>query len=287
MGSRHNCQIIIRRLFAVNTESESSSDVRFSLPTCPAKVADVAILTSLLSVSTLLSRLRLGHLRKDLMQRRFVDLSYPLDPSTPPFPGDSPVEVEVQTTIPAHLPPGTPGFMNTSNVRTSLHTGTHMDAFFHFFHGGATIDQIPLTQCIGPALMIDLSARKSKKRITAHDLAPHQQAISQTPKVILNTGWAQNWGESRYFTDYPPLTEDAARFLVDCAIELIGIDTPSVDYSPYDAHFVLLGNDVLIVENLTNLDQIGQPLFEFAAIPLKITGRDGSPVRAIAVTGET
>ena len=175
--------------------------------------------------------------------------------------------------------------MNTSNVRSSLHTGTHMDAFFHFYHDGATIDQIPLEQCIGPALLLDLSTKQAKEEISADDLAPHREAISHTPKLILNTGWAQNWGKTRYFTDYPSLTEDAARFLVDRGIELIGIDTPSVDYSPNDAHFVLLGNDVLIVENLTNLDQIGQSLFEFAALPLRITGRDGSPVRAIAITG--
>lgn len=221
------------------------------------------------------------------MQPGIVDLSYPLSPSTPPFPGDSPVEIEVRTSIPADLPPLAPGHMNTSNLRTSLHTGTHMDAFFHFYHDGATIDQIPLAQCIGPALLLDLSTKLPKEEITADDLLPHRQAISRTPKVILNTGWAQNWGNDQYFTDYPPLTGDAARFLVDCGIELIGIDTPSVDYSPNDAHYVLLGHEVLIVENLTNLDQIGQSHFQFVALPLKITGRDGSPVRAIAIAGET
>ena len=218
------------------------------------------------------------------MQPRIVDLSYPLAPSTPPFPGDSPVEIEVRTSIPASLPPGTPGHMNTSNLRTSLHAGTHMDAFFHFYHDGMKIDQIPLAQCIGPALLLDLSTEQAKEEITADDLLPHRQAISRTPKLILNTGWAQNWENACYFTQYPALTGDAARFLVDCGIELIGIDTPSVDYSPNDAHFVLLGHEVLIVENLTNLDQIGQPNFQFVAMPLKITGRDGSPVRAIAIT---
>ena len=221
------------------------------------------------------------------MQPRTVDLSYSLAPSTSPFPGDSPVEIEVRTSIPADLPSGTPGHMNTSNLRTSLHTGTHMDAFFHFYRDGATIDQIPLAQCIGPALLLDLSTKQAKEEITAGDLAPHRQAISRIPKVILNTGWARNWGNAQYFTHYPALTGDAARFLVDCGIELIGIDTPSVDYSPNDAHFVLLGHEVLIVENLTNLDKIGQPHFQFVALPLKISGRDGSPVRAIAITEET
>ena len=220
------------------------------------------------------------------MPRRTVDLSHSLDQSTPPFPGDDPVEVTVKTLIPADLPPGTPGYLNTSVLRASLHTGTHMDAFFHFFHGRATIEQIPLAQCTGQALLVDLSHKRAKEEITEDDLAPLQESLSRTPKVVLNTGWAKNWGQPLYFTDYPALTGGAARFLVDCGIELVGVDTPSVDYSPNDAHFVLLGNDVLIVENLTNLDQIGQALFEFTALPLKITGRDGSPVRAIAIVEE-
>ncbi len=220
------------------------------------------------------------------MPRRTIDLSHPLDQSTPPFPGDDPVEVTVKTSIPADLPPGTPGHLNTSLLRASLHTGTHMDAFFHFYHGRATIEQIPLGQCMGPALLVDLAHKRAKEEITEDDLAPLRDSLSRTPKVVLNTGWAQYWGQPLYFTGYPALTGAAARFLVDCGIELVGVDTPSVDYSPNDAHFVLLGNDVLIVENLTNLDQIGQPLFEFTALPLKITGRDGSPVRAIAVVEE-
>ena len=221
------------------------------------------------------------------MQRRIVDLSYPLDQSTPPFPGDAPVEITVQMSIPAALSPGTPGYLNTSIVRASLHTGTHMDAFFHFYNDRATIDRIPLAQCIGPALLLDLAYKRSEEEITEDALAPYRELLSRTPKVILNTGWAQNWGKALYFTEYPALTGNAARFLVDCGVELVGVDTPSVDYPPNDAHLVLLGNDVLIVENLTNLDQIGRPLFDFTALPLKITGRDGSPVRAIAVVEES
>ncbi len=220
------------------------------------------------------------------MQRRIVDLSYNLDPSTPPFPGDPRVAVNVQMSIPANHPPGKPGYLNASTVSASVHTGTHMDAFFHFYHGRLTIDQIPLAQCMGPALLIDLAHKQAKEEITGDDLDRYRESISQTPKVIFNTGWAQNWGKALYFTDFPVLTGDAAQFLVDCGIELIGIDTPSVDYPPNEAHFVFLGNDVLIVENLTNLDQIGRPLFYFHALPLKITGRDASPVRAIAVVEE-
>ena len=67
--------------------------------------------------------------------------------------------------IPADHPPGTPGYLNTSIVRASLHTGTHMDAFFHFYNDRATIDRIPLAQCIGPALLLDLAYSGPKRRL--------------------------------------------------------------------------------------------------------------------------
>lgn len=79
------------------------------------------------------------------------------------------------------------------------------------------------------------------------------------------------------------MTGDAAEFLVDRGITLIGVDFPSIDRPPFPAHEMLLGNDVLILENLTNLDAVTGPVFQLSAIPLRIIGRDGSPVRAIAI----
>ncbi len=99
---------------------------------------------------------------------------------------------------------------------------------------------------------------------------------------MLNTGWHHRWGSADYFTAHPVITGEAAQFLVDCGVMLVGVDTPSVDRAPYPAHLVLLGNDVLIVENLTNLDAIDGDDFEFIALPLAVVGRDGSPVRAAA-----
>jgi kynurenine formamidase len=217
------------------------------------------------------------------MKQSIIDLSYPLDTATPPFPGDLPVELSIQAAIPADHPPGTPGAMNVSRFATGVHVGTHMDAPFHFYREGQTIDQIALERCTGRALLIDLAHKQAKEAITADDLLPHQEAIRQTRKVILNTGWATHWQQTDYFTDFPALTADAAQFLLACGVELVGVDTPSVDTYPYPVHFALLGNQVLIVENLTNLDRIGQRLFHFTALPLKLTGRDASPVRAIAI----
>ena len=217
------------------------------------------------------------------MKQSIIDLSYPLDAATPPFPGDPPAEIVVQATIPAEHPIGVPGAMNVSRLHTGLHVGTHMDAPFHFYRGGRTIDQVLLTQAVGPAVLVNLGRKAAKAEITVEELLPHEAAITQTRRLILNTGWASHWGQPDYFTDFPVISAAAAQLLVDWGVILVGIDTPSVDTHPYPVHFALLGNDRLIVENLTNLDHIQQTLFQFIALPLKITARDASPVRAVAI----
>jgi len=104
----------------------------------------------------------------------------------------------------------------------------------------------------------------------------------RTRKAVLNTGWAQKWGEPGYFTEHPRLSGEVAEFLIACGVHLVGVDMPSVDRPPYPAHVALLGSGAVIVENLTNLDAIGSQVFQIFVVPLKIRGRDGSPVRAIA-----
>ncbi len=217
------------------------------------------------------------------MTGRIVDLSYNLDESTPPFPGNGRVEISVVQTIPAHHPAGKHGKSNVCSVKTNVHTGTHIDAPFHYYRDGQSVDDIPLNRCMGKACLIDLSSKSPNANITTRDLRQYQDKIHHTPNVILNTGWAENWGMNNYFIDFPVLTPDAAKLLVDSGASLIGIDTPSIDKPPHDSHFIVLGNDVLIVENLTNLDRIGSEFFQLIALPLKITGRDGSPVRACAL----
>jgi kynurenine formamidase len=86
----------------------------------------------------------------------------------------------------------------------------------------------------------------------------------------------------RSLTDHPVITREAAQLLIGCGVHLVGVDFPSVDVPPFETHLELLGHGVLIVENLTRLEEIRGNTFHFTALPLKIVGRDGSPVRAIA-----
>jgi kynurenine formamidase len=211
------------------------------------------------------------------MSSQAIDLSYDLEISTPVYPGDAGMEIKILETTSAKIPDRRA--LNNSRFSVSIHTGTHMDAPFHFFDNGRTIDQIPLDRFFGPAFCVDLSGDRV---IDAAKLKPFEAKIRKQPKVILYTGWSSHWKQADYFTDHPCLTGDAAQFLVDAGVHLVGLDTPSVDLPPFPAHLVLLGNGVVIVENLRNLDAIPQETFELIVLPLKIAGRDGSPVRAIA-----
>lgn len=203
---------------------------------------------------------------------RIIDLSQPVGAATPVFPGDGPVRVTVLDQGP----------LNLSRIELCVHTGTHMDAPFHFFADGEAIDRVPLERCMGPARLIDLRGVGGGEIRRPH-LEPHGHALRQARAAVLQTGWSKHWGAADYFCDHPSLAADAAQFLVDCGVQLVGVDMPSVDHAPYPAHRILLSGGVLIVENLTNLEAIGADLFQLIVLPLKLAGRDGSPVRAVAV----
>ena len=210
-----------------------------------------------------------------------IDLSYPLSSNTPLFPGTAPIELEAieRTEDPPAMGRRS---LNVTRLSMGVHTGTHMDAPFHFFPSGLTIDQMPLEQCMGPASLLKLTDLATGSEIDLTAVPGLKDKLSRTRKLILNTGWARHWGSPRYFTDHPRISAESAAFLVDCGINLIGVDMPSVDRPPFPAHLAFLGNGIAIVENLTNLDAVEADEFQLTVLPLKLMGRDASPVRAIA-----
>ena len=212
---------------------------------------------------------------------RIIDLSHPLSPATPAFPGDPPLAIDVLDSTTAT----TPGqrHLNCSRLAMSVHCGTHMDAPFHFFGEGVTIDRVALDTCIGECLLVRLPAEVHRGTVSREVLTPHEAQLRTCPRVILDLGWHGRFGSEGYFAEHPVISGEAAQLLVDCGVRLLGVDTPSVDRPPFPAHLVLLGAGVLIVENLTNLGPIPGDRFELVATPLAIVGRDGSPVRALAI----
>jgi arylformamidase len=223
-----------------------------------------------------------------MMAKRLIDLSHPLEAATPPWPGNPPTTVEVLSTIPAERGPGqrgvpgSPGYCNTSAFTTCNHTGTHMDAPAHFYNGVPTIDEVPLEQCMGLAALVDVSYLGARGVIAPADLILYRDAIAVTGKVVFRTGWSSHWGHDDYFTDYPVLSEATAAWLVERRVHLVGVDTPSVDYEPHPAHYLLLGAHMVIVENLTGLESIGTDVFELIVVPLKLRKLEASVVRAVA-----
>lgn len=211
-----------------------------------------------------------------------VDLSHAIDATTPPFPGDPAVEVHIFDAT-ENPPKGGRGICNSSAFRTSLHCGTHMDAPFHFFGDGDTIDRVPLDACTGSTLVLRLPGSIESGVITPEDLAPFAEEIHATRRVIFDTGWHLRWRSEDYFTAHPVLSTDAAWYLVDKEVCLVGVDFPSVDHPPYETHRALLGSGIVILENLTNLGAIPEDIIRLAAFPLRLRGRDGSPVRAVAI----
>ena len=213
--------------------------------------------------------------------KRWIDLSHPIDGDTPAFPGDLPVEIEI---LGSTDEPSSDGErrLNCSRIGISVHCGTHLDAPFHFFGDGKTIDQVPLEQCNGPAVAIKLPQLSPDTVIGPLDLQPWEASLRRTRRLLLNSGWHQRWKQEEYFQTHPVLSGEAARWLVECGVELVGVDFPSVDHPPNDAHVEILGAGALILENLTNLDEVPNEGFELVTLPLALVGRDGSPVRVAA-----
>ena len=213
--------------------------------------------------------------------KRAIDLSHPLDPSTPPFPGTPGVEITIQaSTAGPEVLPGVK--VNSSRIAINLHTATHMDAPFHFIHEGVRIDRVALETCSGPAALVRFARGTAPRSIEVEHLVPHRDAIRRARRVVFDTDWSCRWKAPDYFTGHAAISPAAARWLVEQGVILIGVDFPSVDFPPHATHLVILGAGLVIVENLTNVDQLPESGFDFCALPLRIAGRDGSPVRAVA-----
>lgn len=162
------------------------------------------------------------------------------------------------------------------------HIGTHVDAPAHFIKGGITIEKIPIENFIGIAYIHNLSYKKCREEITIEDIKLVENSIKITDFYIYYTGISIKYPDKEYFTCYPQLTKDTALYLSERHLRAIGTDAPSPDYYPYEIHKILLSKNILIIESLSNLDKILNRHVKLYALPLKISGGSGSPIRAFA-----
>lgn len=211
------------------------------------------------------------------MDCKIIDLSMDIYHGAPTFTYDPKCAVIVHNTIESI------GY-NITQLSMSTHQGTHLDAPFHFFNNGITVDELPLESMIGKAFKIDLTDKKPKELITIEDMLPYENKIVKGSRVIYQTGWDKKFPDQTYFTDFPYLSKELADWFASKEIFMLGMDTPTPN--PIDwmyVHHSLLGKGIVIVEGLANLDKLSKDEFFFFAAPLKIRGRDGSPIRAVAI----
>ena len=199
------------------------------------------------------------------------------------------------------------GYYYVANrFRMAEHGGTHIDAPIHFSEHGLTVDQIPLVQLIGPAVVVDVSAQCAANRdyqVQVVDFIQWEATHGSIPQgniVLLRTGFGLFWPHrERYMgtamrgpeavplLHFPGLHATAAQWLVEeRGIKAVGLDTPSIDYgqsTAFESHVTLFQANVPAFENLANLDRLPATGFFVVALPMKIRGGSGAPLRVVAV----
>lgn len=235
---------------------------------------------------------------------KYIDLSHSLTSTTQIYPSDP-----VFQSIP-HATHSKDGY-SVQKLSLGTHTGTHIDAPYHFLAEGETIDRIPLDRFVGEVIVIDLSDGDSsqskgggrlqeRQRITWENLESHAHLMQPGRIVLINTGWSKAHYQTPVYYDHPYLAPEVATQLLAHGIRVVGVDTLNPDETPsstsgvecadgFGFHEIFLGAGGLIAENVTNLEELittqktlPDDKWIVNLVPLNLTGADGSPVRAFA-----
>ncbi len=235
---------------------------------------------------------------------RVVDLSYPFDSESVYWPtaGSFHLEKDFEGTTEQGY------YYSAYKYSAAEHGGTHIDAPVHFARDRYSVDQIPLEQLMGDAVVIDVTRQAAKSRdyrVTAADFQNWEKQNGRLPPgavLLLRTGFGKYYPDRKKYmgTDergpaavaklhFPGLHPDAARWLVaNRQIKAIGLDTPSIDYGQstlFESHRILFEKNIPAFENVANLDKLPAKGFTVIALPMKIKGGSGGPLRIIAMLG--
>lgn len=235
----------------------------------------------------------------DLEGARWVDLTHAFDETTIYWP-TSPEGFQLKSLFHGQAAGGF--FYSANEMIAPEHGGTHLDAPIHFAEGRSTTEAVPLSRLVAPAVVVDMTA-KAKVDVDAllevGDLEAFEAAhgrIAAGTIVLVRTGWSERWPDRlRYLGDdtpgdatkmhFPGISRGAAEWLVEHEIAAVGIDTASIDHGPsqdFVAHRVLMGADVPAFENVTALEQLPARGALVVALPMKIGGGSGGPLRIVA-----
>jgi arylformamidase len=217
---------------------------------------------------------------------KIIDLTHDLEPGMPCFKADwhEPFSSTTLGTI------ETVG-RNTKKLVMGSHTGTHIDAPAHFIPEGKNIADIPLGTLCGDVTLLDLRHVGQNTAVTPADL----QGIKLHQRVICIFGWDAHWDKGDFYQNYPYFSEEAAQFLIESGVKILGMDTPSPDdsrtplHSANDSaiHKLFLKNDIILIEYLANTETIDfTKEYQLIALPMKIKSCDGAPARVILIEKE-
>jgi len=208
------------------------------------------------------------------MARMIYDVTVPVTNTMPTWPGDPPVQLISKS----HLSRDKSHTVRLTAIEMGSHTGTHIDAPYHFVEGGRRLHEIPLDQLMGKATVLEMTGVRSIGRKDMERLK-----WDGIERVLFKTENSNHWQDPKFYEDFVYLEPDGAELLVERGIRLVGIDYLSIDKfksEKHPAHFVLLTKNVVILEGL-NLNSIPAGEYSLFALPLNLQDTDGAPTRVI------
>lgn len=228
-----------------------------------------------------------------------IDLTYPFDSKTIYWPTEK--GFSLKKFFYGLTPKGY--FYSAYHYCAPEHGGTHIDAPRHFSKEGLAVDQLPVSQFMGPAVVIDVQKQVEQNRdyaITVEDIKnfeKHYRPLNAQDIVIFRTGWGQYWGDKKKYlgTDkfgdvkhlhFPGISKEAAQYLVDHKVKAIGLDTPSLDpgvCTEFWAHRIILPANLYGIENVANSNVLPPVGATLIVAPMKIAGGSGAPSRLYAL----
>lgn len=199
-----------------------------------------------------------------------IDLTHTFVADMPAYPGDPAPELRQIADI---RKKGCTDYQ----IKTGMHVGTHMDAPLHMIEGGKFLSEMSVENFFGEGVLID-----ARNQPAVDEKILRRHVVKKGNIILVVTGFSKKFGHPDYYEKYPEITEGFADEAIRLGVKMIGIDTPSPDRPPFKVHKKLLGKEILIIENLTNLEKLlGVPRFEIVALPAKFHA-EAAPVRVVA-----
>ena len=218
---------------------------------------------------------------------KIIDLTHEIAESMPMYPGTGAPKLYVAYNHDEH------GFKETL-ISLYSHTGTHIDAPAHLYANGTTLDEYPVEQFVGKALVVDCRKLSKGEKIPLALIKEKGDSLKEAEFILFLTGYDKLWGNPDYFNGFPVLSNEAVEWINQSKLKGIGIDVPSFDPVTIselenvsdDLHNhreILKTNNTILLENLCKLEDVGNDLFTLCALPLNVIDADGAPARVIAL----